>query len=151
MSLAGCPSGKFSLAKQNSSVSSSGPDITSYPIDTNRSSISSITIFIGFLLPFFTFFPGSVISIVSADNFLFNSICLNSDSFSDINFSNSSLTSFTKLPITGLSSGDSAPIPLNTDVNSPFFPKNFTLVSPSVFKSEDFFISSIAVCLICSI
>ena len=38
ISLAGCPFGRFSLSKQYSSVSSSGPDTTSYPIETNKSS-----------------------------------------------------------------------------------------------------------------
>ena len=151
MSLAGWPFGKFNLSKQNSSVSSSGPSITSYPIDINKSSISSIVLFSGCSLPLMAFLLGRVMSIVSFSSFLLSSTCLNSFSFSDIRASNSSLTSFTKLPITGLSSAESAPIPLSTEVSSPFFPKYFTFKSTKDCKLSTFNISSLADILICSI
>ena len=113
--------------------------------------MSSIILLTGCKLPLFIFVLGNVMSIFSASSFLFNSSILNFSSFSSINFSRLSFASFTSPPITGLSSGLSPPIPLNTAVNSPFFPRYFTLAFSNVCKSSAFAISSIAVCLILSI
>ena len=113
--------------------------------------MSSIILLTGCRLPLFIFVLGNVMSIFSASSFLFNSSILNFSSFASINFSKLSFASFTSPPITGLSSGLSPPIPLNTAVNSPFFPRYFTLAFSNVCKSSAFAISSIAVCLILSI
>ena len=103
------------------------------------------------MLPNSTFLLGMVTSIFSLVNFLSSSKSLKCFSPSLILFSNSSLTSFTKLPINGLSSGLKAPMPLKIKVSSPFFPRYFILTSSSSFASFAFVISLRAFCFICAI
>ena len=150
MSLAGCPFGRFSLSKQYSSVSSSGPDTTSYPIETNKSSTSSITLFNGCSLPLFTLVAGRVTSIFSFSSLSCKSLFLNSDSLSSIICSISSLILFTRFPTTGLSSAAMSFIPLKISVSSPFFPKTLTLKSFKAWLSLISAIFSFDILLIAS-
>ena len=100
--------GKPSSSKLNLSSSNSGPSTTSYPIDINTSSKSSITFSKIFGAPIGISVAGKVISTLSSANFLFSSSSSNLAFLESIASVRDCFKPFKSIPKSLFSSGDNS-------------------------------------------